>query len=86
MSKIKEPYFNLYKSGKEGSYYSKNLKKIIKTHLPKSICSKCGAKECHKFWKKFTPVSWFRGDDEYDGIYCDDCRKEEELLTKTERN
>lgn len=35
-----------------------------------------------KFHKVFQEVSWFRGEDEYLGIYCDKCYKNKMYETK----
>lgn len=77
---IKNPYFEFHTNGKTFTKKGtgKNRKKLF-TYKGGSMCKKCGATECDgKFWKLFVPVSWFRGDDYLDGIYCEQCKRKYE--------
>lgn len=39
----------------------------------RSLCSQCGAKEAKRFFTLWHHGSWFRGEDERLGIYCQTC-------------
>lgn len=45
-------------------------KKVVR-----SLCSQCGIKEAKRFFRLWLQGTWFRGEDEQLGIYCQDCAK-----------
>jgi len=45
-------------------------------HQAKGKCQVCGKVNHTSIWKIFVQVGWFRGDDEYLGKVCKNCKGE----------